>query len=75
MARVGSILALLLLCWNSISYSARIFSLDSTNLVAPVELVAPEVLNHQLRPTGLIWMAESICLSHRQEVMEVVEER
>jgi hypothetical protein len=50
------------------------YSLDSTDLVvALVELAALEELNHRLHPRGLIWMEESICLSHQREVMEVVE--
>lgn len=74
MARVGSIVALHLLCCNEIRYGARTFSFNSTHLVvALVELAALGGLNHQLLPTGLIWMVESICSFRQPEAMEVVE--
>lgn len=76
MSRVGSVLAFLLCCDKTSVQILEQTSILLANLaVALVELVVLEELTHQLRPTSLIWMAESICWFRPPEAKVVVEER
>lgn len=76
MSRVGPVLAFLLCCdKKSVKILEQTSILFANLAVALVELVVLEDLIHQLRPTSLIWMAESICWFRRPEAKVVVEGR